>query len=197
MSQYSQVQQVRVSTLVAALAMLMSSAHADAPTIDLAHSTVTATFRQMGVSVDASFKRMSGVVQFDPAMAEAAKTVIEIETASFDLGDPMYNAEVAKKDWFDSAHFPKASFASTSVRATGAGKFEATGKLTIKGKTVDVVVPFLARGESAGSVYEGALPIKRLTFNIGEGEWKDTSLVADEVTIKFRIAQASPAVAKK
>jgi len=31
------------------------------------------------------------------------------------------------------------------------------------------------------------LPIKRLTFNIGEGEWKDTSMVADEVTIKFHV----------
>ncbi|TFW09797.1 polyisoprenoid-binding protein, partial [Oxalobacteraceae bacterium OM1] len=26
-----------------------------------------------------------------------------------------------------------------------------------------------------------------LAFNIGEGEWKDTSMVADEVLIKFRV----------
>jgi polyisoprenoid-binding protein YceI len=32
------------------------------------------------------------------------------------------------------------------------------------------------------------LPIKRLAFGIGEGEWKDTSIVADEVVIKFRVA---------
>jgi polyisoprenoid-binding protein YceI len=31
------------------------------------------------------------------------------------------------------------------------------------------------------------VPIKRLTYNIGEGEWKDTSMVADEVVIKFRV----------
>jgi len=36
-------------------------------------------------------------------------------------------------------------------------------------------------------VFEGQLPIKRLAFNIGEGEWKDTSMVADEVVIKFRV----------
>ena len=33
----------------------------------------------------------------------------------------------------------------------------------------------------------GALPIKRLAYNIGEGEWKDTSMVADDVTIKFHV----------
>jgi polyisoprenoid-binding protein YceI len=186
-----------VSSASFAVALMFSPAHADAPTIDLARSTVTATFRQMGVSVDASFKRMSGIVQFDPAKVAAARAMIEIDTASFDLGDAMYNAEVARKDWFDSARYPKASFSSTSVRATGADKFEASGKLTIKGKSVDVLVPFVARRENGVSLYEGLLPIKRLMFNIGEGEWKDTSLVADDVTIKFRIAQPVLPVLKK
>jgi hypothetical protein len=31
------------------------------------------------------------------------------------------------------------------------------------------------------------LPISRLKFDVGTGEWKDTSTVADEVTIKFHI----------
>jgi polyisoprenoid-binding protein YceI len=182
---------------VVGIALMVSAANADAPTIDAAHSAVIATFHQSGVSVDAPFRRVTGMVQFDPAKVDAAKAVIDIETASFDLGDAMYNAEVAKKDWFDTAHFPKASFVSGSVRATGAGKFEASGKLTIKGKAVDVVVPFIARRDNANTIYEGVLPIKRLTFNIGEGEWTDTSLVADEVTIKFRIAQPVLAVPKK
>ncbi len=35
--------------------------------------------------------------------------------------------------------------------------------------------------------FDGVLPIKRSTFNIGTGEWKDTSIVADEVQIKFHL----------
>jgi polyisoprenoid-binding protein YceI len=34
------------------------------------------------------------------------------------------------------------------------------------------------------------LPIKRSQFDIGTGEWKDTSVVADEVVIKFHIVAA-------
>lgn len=44
--------------------------------------------------------------------------------------------------------------------------------------------------EAGQQVFEGVLPIKRLQFNIGEGEWKDTSTVADDVQIKFRIVTA-------
>jgi polyisoprenoid-binding protein YceI len=48
--------------------------------------------------------------------------------------------------------------------------------------------PINVKAEGGKQVFEGQLPIKRLAFNIGEGEWKDTSMVADEVVIKFRIA---------
>ena len=34
----------------------------------------------------------------------------------------------------------------------------------------------------------GAFAIKRLAFRIGEGEWTDTSMVADEVQVKFKLA---------
>jgi hypothetical protein len=61
------------------------------------------------------------------------------------------------------------------------------GKLTIKGKTADVTFPLAVKKDGATQVFDGALPIKRLTYNIGEGEWKDTGMVADEVTIKFHI----------
>ena len=34
----------------------------------------------------------------------------------------------------------------------------------------------------------GALPLKRLAFKIGENEWADTSMVADDVQVKFKLA---------
>ncbi len=55
------------------------------------------------------------------------------------------------------------------------------------GKTAELSFPLMVKSEGGNTVFEGALPIKRLAFNIGDGEWKDTSMVADEVTIKFRI----------
>ena len=40
----------------------------------------------------------------------------------------------------------------------------------------------------SGLSASGALPIKRLAYLIGEGEWSDTSTVADDVLIKFKFA---------
>lgn len=162
-----------------------------AQTVDASKSAVVITFKQMGVGVDAKFNKFTAQVDFDPAKLATSKATVEIDVASFDLGDAAYNAEVAKKTWFNAAQFPKASFVTSAIKAGATpGKYEATGKLSIKGKTIDVTVPVSYKADAAGQVFEGALPIKRLTFNIGEGEWKDTDVVADDVTIKFKVVTA-------
>ena len=154
---------------------------------DPAKSSVTATFKQMGVPVEAKFKQFSAQIDYDAAKPAASKATVEIQTASLDLGDAEYNKEVAKKEWFNTAQFPKASFVSSSIAPAGAGKLTVSGKLTIKGRSAVVSFPLSVKSEGGRQVFEGQLPIKRLAFNIGEGEWKDTSMVADEVVIKFRV----------
>ena len=157
---------------------------------DLAHSSVTATFKQMNVPVDAKFKKFSASIDYDPAQPALAKASVDIDTASLDLGEAEMNREVAKKDWFNSAQYPKASFVSSSIKPAGAGKLNVTGKLSIKGKSADVSFALAVKLEAGKQVFEGVLPIKRLAFNIGEGEWKDTSMVADDVIITFRVIAA-------
>jgi polyisoprenoid-binding protein YceI len=156
--------------------------------VDPAKSNVSAVFKQMNVPVEAKFKKFVAQIDYDAAKPEASKAMMDIDVASFDLGDPEYNKEVLKKEWFNAAQFPKATFISSAIKPSGSGKMDISGKLTIKGKTADVQFPVTVKKDGALTVFEGAVPIKRLAFNIGEGEWKDTSMVADEVLIKFRIA---------
>ena len=157
---------------------------------DPAKSMVSATFKQMNVPVEAPFKRFAAQIDYDPAKPELSKASVEIDTASLDVGDADMNKEVAKKDWFNAAQFPKATFVSSAIKPAGAGKLSVTGKLTIKGRAADVTFPLTVKADGAKYTFEGALPIKRLTYTIGEGEWKDTSMVADEVVIKFRVTAA-------
>jgi polyisoprenoid-binding protein YceI len=176
--------------LPASLLAIALAASAAPLKADLAHSSVGAVFKQMNVPVEAKFRKFSAQVDYDAAKPEASKASVDIDTASLDLGDDDMNKEVAKKEWFNSAQFPKASFASSSIKPAGPGKLNVAGKLTIKGKSVDVSFPLTVKAEGGKQTFEGALPIKRLAFNIGEGEWKDTSMVADEVVIKFRVTAA-------
>lgn len=155
--------------------------------LDTTKSTVGIVFKQMNVPVEAKFKKFNASIDYDSAKPETSKATVEIDVTSFDLGDPEYNKEVLKKEWFNSAQFPKANFVSTSMKTGANGKLDVTGNLTIKGKTIVTSFPLSVKKEGSNQLFDGSLPIKRLAFNIGEGEWKDTGMVADEVVIKFHV----------
>ena len=76
----------------------------------------------------------------------------------------------------------------SAIKRIDANKFEVAGKLSIKGVSSDVVVPVTLAQSGATTTATGAFPIKRLSFRIGEKEWADTSTVADEVQVKFKLA---------
>jgi len=161
-------------------------------TIDPARSSVTATFTQMGVPVEGRFAKVGGEIVYSSAAPTAARAHVVIDTASFDLDDAGYNRELHKPEWFDVQRFPRATFDSETVKAGAPGQFQVSGKLTIKGRSVTVAGPLSLRDDGGAAVIEGRWPIRRLAFGIGAGEWKDTSVLADEVVVSFRLVVPRP-----
>lgn len=154
-------------------------------------SAINFTYQQMGVKLDGKFKKFAAKLNFDPAKPAEAKTTIDVDLASIDTGAAEGDEEVAGKPWFNTKAFPTAQFVSSSVKALGGNRYEVAGKLTIKGKTQDIVVPatFTAQGNSG--VFDGSFTIRRGDFSIGEGAWAKFDIVANDVLIKFRITANS------
>ena len=180
--------------MFALFALTMSAAFAQATPAHLllAQSDLSFTSKQMGVPVDGKFKRFDAQLSFDPKKPDTGKVAFSIDLASVTLGAPELETELARAIWFDSKKLPQASFASTAVKAIGPGRFEVAGKLTIKGLTRDIVVPItLAQagtGPTAVTTATGGFVLKRLDFKIGDGEWADTSMVANDVQVKFKLS---------
>jgi polyisoprenoid-binding protein YceI len=173
-----------MTKLLSALLLAAAVTSAHAATLQTDKSDLSFTFKQMGVPVDGKFKKFEAQLDFDAKKPEAGKIAFTVDLGSVSLGDPSFDKELAGSPWFDTKRNGKATFVSSGIKPTGPGKYDVAGKLTIKGAVRDVVVPItLANGVAAGSV-----PIKRLDFKIGDGEWADTSVVANDVTVKFKLA---------
>jgi polyisoprenoid-binding protein YceI len=153
-----------------------------------AQSEVSFVTKQMGVPVDGKFKKFDAQIQLDPKKPETGSVAFSIDTGSASLGVPESDAEMPKAIWFNVAKFPQATFKSTSIKGLGNGKFEIAGKLDIKGTAREVVVPVQIVQAGANSTATGSFLIKRLDFKIGEAEWADTTVVANDVTVKFKLA---------
>ena len=153
-------------------------------TVQADKSTLTFTSRQMGVPVQGRFPKFTARIAFDPAKPEAAKVDISIDLASIDAGSKDANDEVVGKQWFNVRMFPAASFTSSAVKTLGAGRFEVSGPLTIKGKAAPVTAVIVFKSEGVNGVFDGSFTLKRIDFAIGEGPWADLSTVANEVDRK-------------
>jgi polyisoprenoid-binding protein YceI len=172
-----------------ALSLFTALAHAQpAVTLVPAQSEIVFTSTQMGVPVEGRFKRFDAQIALDPKQPARGSVSFTIDAASATLGIAETDAELAKPNWFDTAKFAQASFKSTSVKGLGGGRFEVAGMLSIKGSAQPVVVPVTLVQTGATSIATGAFTVKRLAYKIGEAEWADTSLVANDVTVRFKLA---------
>ena len=180
---------VRTALCVAAV-LPLAGAPAVAQTLVAAQSEIAFVSRQMGVPIEGRFKTFAAQLAFDPHRPDAGKVALTIAMASASFAAAEAEAEVAKPAWFDVARFPQASFQSTAIKPAGPGRYEVAGKLTIKDRTQDLTVPVaLVQAGSTGTA-TGSFVVKRLDFRIGEGEWADTGMVANEVQVRFRFALA-------
>jgi len=177
-----------IAALFGATLLSCTSALAQAAKLVAAQSEVTFVTKQMGVPVDGRFKKFDAQISLDPKKPETGSVAFTIDTGSASLGVPESDAEMPKATWFNVAKFPQATFKSTAIKGQGSGKFEVAGKLDIKGNTRDVVVPVQITQSGGNSTATGSFVIKRLDFKIGEGEWTDTTVVANDVTVKFKLA---------
>lgn len=168
-------------------ALLGDAQGAELTQVSLEKSQIAFVSKQMGVAVDGVFKRFDAQVAVDPARPEAGHARIDVDLGSIDTGSTEADGEVKGKGWFNIAAFPRATFVSGQVRKLGDNRYEALGKLTIKGISRDVATLFTLRPEGNGTWVDGSFGLQRLQFKVGEGEWADTSTVADEVRVKFRL----------
>ena len=169
-------------------ALIALAASAQAQQLLPAQSEIVFTTKQMGVPVEGRFGRFSALITLDPKKPETGTVSFVIDTGSARFGSAELDGEVGKPTWLNVPRFPQASFKSSAVKATGPGRFEVAGKLSLKGAVQDLVLPVQLVRAGAISMASGTFTIKRLAFKVGEGEWSDTSLLADEVLVRFKLA---------
>lgn len=181
---------MRRTAFLTTLCLLSVSAWAvEYNNVDNAKSTIRFVPTLMGSKTEGAFKKFNAQVRFDPEKPGQAQARAEVAIQSFDIGFDEATEEALGPNWFDVKKFPQATFVATQVTAAGKDRYELSGNLTIKGQTKLVRFPVTFVHESATTArLDGTLIIKRLDFNLGQGQWASTGTVANDVTVQIRIS---------
>lgn len=151
--------------------------------------------RQQGSLVPGSFAAFDADIVFDPDDLENSRIGVDIDVTSITTGHSDRDKTLNSPSFFDTATWPSAAFQSQSITATHEeGQYQAAGTLTLRDVTKDVVLPFSLVIEDDPNdtgtrlaEAKGELPILRLDYGVGQGDWSSTGTVADEVVITIDI----------
>jgi polyisoprenoid-binding protein YceI len=188
----SVVRGARALCLILSCAPALAAEPAAAPhySLDQAKSSLEFFFTQAGAQNKAHFGRFPVTFDFAPENPANAHLDVVVEMTSLDSGDQERDDTLKSPDLFATAKYPQAHYLATQVVRTATG-YEAVGKLTLRGVTRDLRVPFTFRtatenGAAVGYM-SGKTSIKRLDYGVGQGDWKATDQVGNDVGVSFAL----------
>jgi polyisoprenoid-binding protein YceI len=153
-----------------------------------AQSEIGFVSRQMGSPVEGRFRSFDAQITLDPKQLAAAKIVLVVDLASATLASTDTETELRQSDWFDVKKFPQASFTSSAVKSAGPGRIEVVGTFSLKGRSRPISVPVALTQSGGVTTATGTFTIRRLDFKVGDGDWVDTDLIANDVQVQFKLA---------
>ncbi len=176
-----------------------SAAGPDAVThyvLDPAKSSLEFAFDQAGAQNKGKFTRFQVSFDFSPDNLPASRLEVTVEMSSADTGDQERDDTLRGADLFAVAKFPQSHYTATQFAKTASG-YEAVGKLTLRGVTREVRVPFTFRNATENGVavgyMSGKTTLRRLDFGVGQGDWKATDQLGNDVGVSFALRLAAAA----
>ncbi len=165
-----------------------AAASGDALALDAASSTVGFVGSKVTGKHEGKFEKLSGSISLAGGKAEGGKLSIEIDTASVKSDSDKLDGHLKSKDFFEVDKFPKATFASSEIKAGGdkGASHTITGELDLHGvkKTISFPATIKVEGDSVTGTAE--FSINRKDFGIVYAGKAD-DLIRDDVLLKISL----------
>jgi polyisoprenoid-binding protein YceI len=153
-----------------------------------AGSSLTFTFVQEGADSKGSFKQFTTELGFDEKSQAAGSLKVEVQVASVDTQDKDRNEMIKGSDLLDAQKFPTAQYVASTFAKNPDGSLVAVGKLTLRGVTRELRLPLKISRNATGLDLSGETAIKRLDYGVGQGDWKSTESIANEVKVQYKVS---------
>ncbi|MFZ0630630.1 MAG: YceI family protein [Acidobacteriaceae bacterium] len=154
------------------------------------HSEVGFTVKHLGITnVHGRFGKVDATMEWNEADPTKSSVHATIDVSGVDTGVTPRDNDLKSDHFFDVAHYPTATFVSTSVEKTGSG-LAVHGNLTLKGVTKPVVLdvqgpttPVTGMDKKPHVGFEATTTVKRTDFGIAAG--MPSTMVSDDVQLEI------------
>lgn len=160
-----------------------ASAKAPAWVVNKAASRLSFQSSFGGTPFTGAFERWDAAISFDPANLAGSSVLVKIDMASAKTGDGERDAALPGSDWFATAKFAQATFASKSFKSLGGGRYEAIGTLTLRGISRPLSLPFALKIDGGQARMMGSAVVNRRVFGVGQGQFAPAETIPLDVRV--------------
>ena len=135
-------------------------------------------------NVKGRFNTIEGFVELDLDQKENNKAIFYVEVNDIEMNYIKYKDLLLSNVFFDVQQFPKAVVDTKKFSYVNESEIELDVELTIKGKSE--IVPLLIKVKRLAEELvqiQSELTFSRTAFEIGIGNWKNTSILRDKVKL--------------
>ena len=139
-------------------------------------------------NVKGSFNTIDGFVELDLNQKENNKAIFYVEVNDLDMNYIKYKDLLLSNVFFDAQQFPKAVVDTKKFSYVNETEFSMDVELTIKGKSaiVPLVINVKRLAEELVQI-QSELIFSRTAFEIGIGNWKNTSILKDKIKLNTNL----------
>lgn len=147
-------------------------------------SSVKFAIRNLGITVDGSFKGLKGTIDFNVTNLTASFFNVSVDAATVNTGNGSRDGHLKKEDYFNAASYPQINIVSSKITAGSTqNTFVFAGTVKIKGVTKSISFPFTATPAAGGYTFTGSFKLNRRDFKVG-----GSSLVlSDNLTVNLKV----------
>lgn len=163
--------------------------------MDKAHTSVNFGINHFFSEVTGKFKDFDGTFNFDEKNLGGSKFTFTIKVNSVDTDNSKRDGHLQTADFFDAAQFPEIKFESSKITKKSKSEYNAEGKMTMRGITKKVIIPFKVIGEMNNPMRAGekvmgislTTSLNRADYGIGTGDFASDAVIGNEVRINIPI----------
>lgn len=146
-------------------------------------STVDFIIGNFGFDVKGSFTGIQGLINFDWQTPGNGSMDITIDASTVNTDNALRDEHLKDEGYFDVKNYPDIHFRSSKITGSGkSGSYVVTGKLTIKGRSKDISIPFTAVQQNEEVLFKGSFKLNRKDFGIG-----GTSTISNELEVLLNV----------
>ena len=139
-------------------------------------------------NVKGEFKNINGFVEIDLDNKKDNKALISVDVGSIEINYNKYKNLLLSPIFFDSSKFPLALLDTKKFTYKNENELKLNIELTIKGISKITETKLTVKKLTSEIVQIlGNLNFSRTDFNIGTGNWTNTTILKDKIKIKANI----------